>query len=529
MRRPLLQSWFGQAIGRAVAIGAAVFALGAPAVAQQTASDSAQATMLAQPASDTVNGVTLEQAVRMALDRNRELADARLALDDADERVQEAWGSIYPSVTADASYTRNVSPQVNFLPAAIFDPEAGPNDLIPVQFGADNTWSAQIRLEQPLFQASAFMGLSAAGSYEALQREVVRGSAQDVATRTRVAYYDVLLADEAQRLSENSVRRIRQTLEETRALYRAGLASEYDVLRLEVELANNEPNLRQAENALAAARRQLAIEMGWDAAQPPRVIGSLLRVDIDRIAGADGAATAAPQRGTGTPSATESPALAFAGVADRPALEDAEVVQMALTRRSDLRQLQLTAELRETELRVEQSEYLPQLSAFGTYSISAQSNGSPSFFGGSSGQRAYGRQVGLQVSVPLFSGFQRPARVEQRRVEVRRAEVQYRLAREQTENEVQTLLDQLREAQERAQAQQLAVGQAQRGFEIASAQYRAGSGSQLQVTDAEVALRESEYNYAQAVYDYLVARARLDQAVGSVPLVDTDEAIALDP
>jgi outer membrane protein TolC len=44
--------------------------------------------------------------------------------------------------------------------------------------------------------------------------------------------------------------------------------------------------------------------------------------------------------------------------------------------------------------------------------------------------------------------------------------------------------------------------------------------TQLELTDAEVALRQSEFNYAQAVYDYLAARARLDEAVGRVPLVD---------
>jgi outer membrane protein TolC len=64
------------------------------------------------------------------------------------------------------------------------------------------------------------------------------------------------------------------------------------------------------------------------------------------------------------------------------------------------------------------------------------------------------------------------------------------------------------------------VTQAQRGFEIASAQYREGLGSQLELTDAEVALRQSEFNYAQAVYDYLVFRAQLDEAVGEVPLVN---------
>ena len=59
--------------------------------------------------------------------------------------------------------------------------------------------------------------------------------------------------------------------------------------------------------------------------------------------------------------------------------------------------------------------------------------------------------------------------------------------------------------------------QAQRGYEIASAQFREGLGSRLELTDAEVALRQSEFNYAQAVYDALAARAAWTKAVGIVP------------
>ena len=70
----------------------------------------------------------------------------------------------------------------------------------------------------------------------------------------------------------------------------------------------------------------------------------------------------------------------------------------------------------------------------------------------------------------------------------------------------------------------MAVRQALRGFEIASVQYREGLGSQLELTDSEVALRQSEFNYAQAVYDFLVAQANLDQAVGFAPLVDSNDA-----
>ena len=124
------------------------------------------------------------------------------------------------------------------------------------------------------------------------------------------------------------------------------------------------------------------------------------------------------------------------------------------------------------------------------------------------------------MSFPIFQGFRRDARIDQKRAQLRQAQAQTELGVDLARSEVRTIVESAEEAQLRATGQRLAVEQAGRGFEIASAQYREGLGSQLELTDAEVALRQSEFNYAQAVFDYLVARAQLDEAVGRVPLVD---------
>ena len=447
----------------------------------------------------------IEEAVRTALDANRDLIAARLGLAEADERVSEAWGNVYPSVDLNASYTRNVSPAVSFLPAQIFDDTAGPDDFIAVRFGGDNLWSSTIAVEQPLFRPGVFVALGAAGRFEDLQQEVVRGVTQSVVTRVRIAYYQALLAREQRRLTENSVHRVRESLAETRALEQAGLATDYDVLRLEVELANLEPNLLRAEHAVVQARRRLAVELDVPAHESVRVRGALAEMDLD-----DPAANSADNREV----------LSFTGF--QPGARGAvdEALRAANELRSDLRQLQLTESLRQTEMRLEQAEYLPDVTLFGSYMISAQDNGSPNFFARGDGQRAYSRLLGVRVSLPLFQGFRRDARIDQKRALLRQAETQTRRARDLAIAEVKNLVELVEEAALRARGQRLAVRHAQRGFEIASAHYREGLGSHLELTDAEVALRQSEFNYAQAVYDYLAARAQLDEAIGRVPFVD---------
>ena len=446
--------------------------------------------------------LTLDAAVRAALERSPQLRAAQFGLEEANEQVSEAWGSVMPSVDLATSYTRNVSPAVSFLPANIFDPDANPGDLVPVQFGADNTWQLTVNVEQPLFNAAAFIGVGAAGRFQALQEEGVRGQAHEVVTRVREAFYGLLLAQEQVRLTDNSVRRVRQSLEETTALNRAGLASDYDVLRLEVELANLEPNLRRAQNTVLQGRRQLGIDLGLqpEATEALRVVGTLAEFDLDDLS-------------ANTPANRDI--LSFVGV-PWDAAPDIGGLSELVEARSDVRQLQLTEGLRKTEMRLQQVEYLPKLSLFGAYGINSQQNGGAEFFGQ---PRAYSRNVGIQLTLPIFQGLQRDARIDQKRAVLRQAETQTSLARSQATAELRSYFEQADEARARAQGQRQAVRQAGRGFDIARAQYREGLGSQLELTDAEVALRQSEFNYAQAVYDFLVARARLDAAAGRVPLV----------
>jgi outer membrane protein len=447
--------------------------------------------------------LTLEAAVATALERSRDVQDAGLALAAARTQVGEAWGNVYPQLNMNAMYTRNLSVPGTFLPGVFFDPAAGPDDLKLVKFGSDNTWNFSLRADQPLFRASAFIGVGAAARYEALQREVLRGRTQSVVTRVRLAFYGVLLADESVRVTENTVSRIRQTLDEMRKLEQAGIASNYDVLRLDVELANVEPALRRARNAATAARRALAVEIGLPALDSVQIDGSLLAyerevlpVSVESIAA------------NGTPEPW--PGAASAAVP--------EAVQEAVRLRSELRQLELTEQLRRAELRAEQAEYLPQVTLFATYSINAQQSGNPAFFGSSEAQRAYGRQVGVMVTMPLFSGMQRPARVARKHVAIEQVRTQRALVEDQIAHQVRTYADQADEARQRALAQRLGVRQAQRGYQIATVQHREGISSALELTDAEGALRQSEFNYAEAIYDYLVARARLDEAMGTVDI-----------
>jgi len=457
------------------------------------------------PPADEARPYTLERAVAIALRNNRQLAVSQYDLDVANRQVSEAYGALFPEVDGFASLQRNLKLPSAFLPKIFVDPDADPDELIAVTFGADNQWNAGLTVNQPLFDAGVFVGVGTAGAFRSLARESLRGSAQGIATSTRIAYLNVLLAQEAVRVTQNSIERVRQTLDETRALNRAGLASDYDVLRLEVQLANIEPNLRRAHNEVEETRRVLAIEMGLGEGVSAAAFGELHRIDLAE--GADN-------------SDDNLALVSFAGVRGVSVTEGSQLEAVALANRTDVRQAQLQRDLEEARVKYERTQLFPRLSAFFNWGVQAQESGALNFFGENPDQRFTTSAVGVQLDVPIFEGGRRWNRVEQRKIGVRQAEERIGDLRQRAVNEVETLRAQLLEARSRAGAQRQAVGEAQRGFDIVRTEYLAGTQPRLEVTEAELALRQAEQNYALAVYDFLVAQAQLDLAVGVVPVVD---------
>jgi outer membrane protein TolC len=206
----------------------------------------------------------------------------------------------------------------------------------------------------------------------------------------------------------------------------------------------------------------------------------------------------------------------LAGVPDLTRADVDRLIGAALRSRSDLLQLQATLDLEHAQVSLEKAQFYPKLSLFSNYNVLAQQDGRLNFFGDPQ-NRTTTAAAGLQVEIPVFRGFARFARVQQAQSRVRQNETRLARAEQETLNQVRTLYDAVGEALARARSQRRAVDQAQRGYAIASAEYREGIGSQLQLTDSEVALRQAKYNYARAVYDHLSAKAQLELAIGMVP------------
>jgi outer membrane protein len=432
--------------------------------------------------------LSLEDAIRIALKRNPDLTSARLEVDRSDARVLEAWGNAMPSVDISSQYVHFVDKPVSYFPdyliyplAKILDstfnaPKAtGQLVLMQGSLTPGFTAGASVNVKQILFNGAVFVGVGAAHVYSHLARDLYEAKQVETVTKVRKAYYGALLAREALDMMRSSLRNAEDNFKNVQLLRKQGIVSEYDELRATVGVDNLRPAVLQSEN-----NSNLALD----------ALRNTIGIASEEIVLAD--------------------SLAFAAV-DDTLLEHAE--GLVIDSNPNLNAVGRQIELNGAIVNAERSSYLPTIAAFGSYSYQGIRND----FNFSTNDFYKSSQVGLSFSLNLFQGMQTYARVQQAQLEERKSEEQ-RVNLERTlKTGVHSVVGNLKQARKRVEAQQRTVETAERGYKIVTTRFLASAATQLEVNDAQLALTQAKVNRIQAVYDYLVASADLDQLLGRVP------------
>jgi outer membrane protein TolC len=417
--------------------------------------------------------LTLEDVVIQTLRNNPEVESARLEMERAGALVREAWGNALPSLNLDAMYTRALKKPVFFLPGDFF---GSPGTVRPVEVGSTNALVAAFSAKQVLFDATVFVGVGAANIYSKGASEQFRVTRIEFITRAKRAYYDVLVARQILDLALQTQANVEDNFKTVKLLAEQGLVSEYDLLRSEVTLENVKPEVINAENAYRLALNNLRNVMALPVETPISVEGSLEYVPVQ-----DSILTSA------------SDAM--------------------LERNPVLASLEYQTEFNDAVVSAQRSDYLPVLSAFGNYQYDAQSNE----FGTLTDDVIASSQIGLSLRLNIFNGFQTTARVQQAQIEYKKSLEQLSGTKQNLLSATEAVLLRLNKARRRIEAQGRTVEQAERGYQIATTRYSSGLGTQLEVNDAQLALVQANVNKIEAVYEYAVASADLDQLVGRIP------------
>ncbi len=416
--------------------------------------------------------LSLEQAVATGLERNRDLEIARLEKNIAGEKVRESWAAVLPQLDAGFDYTRTIEP------AVIYFPDITGSDLtrlVPLEISQDNAMVATLSLSQPVFNLRAFAGIRASSTVKKISEESYRQAEAEVITAIKTAYYNVLMAGEEVAILEQSIARWQTALRDSRALFKEGVAADIDTLKAFLSVETIKPNLIQAKSRASVARTQLENLIGLEPGKKITLSDSLVYREGDY---------------------PDDVAAAFAE---------------ALSARPEVRQLELRIDAEAEQVNAARAERFPAINAVGQLQTQTQFNDGVAI---RDTDWPVTSSVGLQVSLPLFTGFRISSQVEQAKLGRLQTMTRLEDMKADIRAEVEMKLSDLEESRKRIEVQTRTIRTAERSYEITLLRFREGIGSQLELADAELQLNKAKTNHLQAVYDYLVSSVECDRVLG---------------
>ncbi len=440
---------------------------------------------VAQPAGDEMNRVAangkvlrLEEAQRIALEKNLQLQAARKGAKAASWGVKNAYTQFLPSVNVGLSYVRldeGTLDRANAFYDFANDPVTGgflPDEIKRnIRPGAyRNSYGPSISVTQPIFTGGTLLAnVNVAQAQDMTAQANLASTEQQVIYNTQRAYFDVLRAHELLAVAKDQLQTAEEHLHSARKQVEAGLRSKTEILRWEVQKANAESFLARAENGLALARPALN-----------QVLGLELNAEY----------TVAP--------VDEVPV-------EIPATVD-EQIATALRKNPGQRVMEANVDLAGAQVQVERSNFTPKVSLAYNYSWEANNTLRLDSYKTWS--------LGIVAQFPIFNSFRDYTSLQAAQaVKQQTDDLQQDFERGLRLQVLQTSQN-LDLARKQLTLTEKAKAQAEENFRVIKHSYEVGLASNLDFLDAQNAQSQARWDQVNARYDYLLAKTALAQAMG---------------
>ncbi|HRT67177.1 MAG TPA: TolC family protein [Bacteroidota bacterium] len=439
----------------------------------------------------TARELTLDSAISIAIKNNADIKIAKLEVDRAKQAILEAYGYAYPSLDLSGSFTHYVEkPKMPFpdftamlnnsVYSVLFKENVIPTNnakYLPMatklqSFSLANNYSATFQLTQVLFNYSVIQGISTSGIYRNLAEEQLKGKIASTTLNTQKAFYGVLLSQEVLNITRQSLQNAMDNLKNVQALRAQGMVSEFDALRAEVQVENIRPVVLQMESNLESIKNNFKLLIGI-----PQTEDITLQGEIEY-----------------NPSELKS---------------EQEYIDIAMKNNFDLNTLNIKREFDNAMIDIERANYYPTLAFFANYG----------FLGGANDLNFMNyRQsvVGVSLSINLFNGLRKERRIEQQTINVKKTDESINQYKDYIAAQIKSKLIEIKKIQTNIDAQNRNIQLAQRAYEISEVRYKEGTGNQLEIENADLALRQAKTNYMQSVYQFITIINDLDNLTGTI-------------
>jgi len=417
---------------------------------------------------------SIQQALDFAKANNVQVKNALLAVQAQKETNREITASALPSFSGNANLTKYLELPVSLLPGEIFGQP--PGSYIPVRFGTKYNSTVGLQLQQTIFDGQVFIGLQARKTSLDFQMKNVEVTEELIKANIYKVYYQLIASKTQIGILDANIQRLEKLENDTRQLYKNGFAEKLDEDKVSIQLTNLNTEKVKALNSIEIGYLGLKTLLGMR----PQDTLTL----TDKI----------------TESQIEGNILADTGFK----YED----------RKEYQYLELAKKLNEYNIRRYQLSYLPTLNFTGAYNKNAQRNTFD--FLVKDGDWFTTSFIGFNLSVPIFSGFAKDARLAKSRIDLRQTNNQIDNLRNTIDNEVQQARINFSSAQNTLRFQKKNMELAEKVYNQTRKKYEIGTGSNIEISAAQTDLITAQNNYLSALYGAIVARVDYLKATGKL-------------
>jgi outer membrane protein TolC len=351
---------------------------------------------------------------------------------------------------------------------------SGPPALLPVQFGVPWQASAGFSFQQLFFQPDVFVALQARDAALRYTEENILAMEDSVRSNVYRAYFSVLIAEKRRVFLIDNIARLDRLVKDQEVLFKNGFAEKLDIDRTTVNLNNLISNKSQIDNLIYIGYASLKYSMGL------KQVDTLVLKD------------------------TLSSELVKRDILDTTGFKYED--------RDEVKILNTVKELQGLDIKRYKLQYFPTLSGFWNYAGQAQRR-QFNFFDFEQ-PWFVANYAGINMSVPIFDGLQRPNRIKQAKLNLEKTKNTLDNLYRAIDFQREAAYNQFRNAITALDVQERNLELAEAVFNTTKRKYEQGLGSSFEVIQTEASYQESQSNYFQALYDAVIAKIAYFRALG---------------
>jgi outer membrane protein len=417
----------------------------------------------AQSSDSTLAEATLQSVIEYTIAHQPAIKQAQIDEQITEKTIRGKIADWFQQVNMNFNYQRVIDRQYMVL---------GNGEAVPI--GALNTSAAQLTATQTIFNRDVLLASSTASKVRIFSDQNTAKSKIDATVNVTKAYYDVLATEQQIRVNEESVRRLKKSLKDAYNRYTAGVADKTDYKRATILLSNAEVALKSTAELHQYKVQFLKSLMGYPSDSELNLLYDTLQMEL------------------------EIP------------LDTLQDINYAY--HIDYKLLTTQRALQTANLKYSNWAFLPTLSAYGAYTVNYQNNELGQLY-----QRKFPYSyVGASISIPIFQGGKRVAKVQEQKYARERIDVALVNLENVLETEYARAMASYKSNLKNYQAQRENVALATEVYNVIQLQYLNGVRPYLDVTVAESDLRTTRINYFNSLYQVLASKMDVLKVLGQI-------------